>query len=252
MKKLITTGLLLILAQFNLHAQGDFGYRLNFTAAMNGLAVPSRLNTINGSDQSFEPMTAYTAGVVGRMAISPITSDYFFYTYRNEFSVGMGYRTTHHYQIWGHEVGLGYKTVFLTLRYQNRFLNSAGYFPDAQNANTVEEFTNYSKYQDITRTAIGLQIQLSQEDQMNFGYIMENAEFQYDGEPWQGAYISWNAWNSWGVYLEGFWNHPAYGYTFVDQSAVPDDLPQTSFFVNLKLEYSIDIGNSYDHLLRHF
>lgn len=240
------------MALTGLQAQSNIGYRLNFTAGMNGLAVPSRLNTFEGGDETFEPMSANTAGVLGRIAISPITSDYFFYTYRNELSVGMGYRTTHHYQIWGHEVGLGYKKVFLTFRWQERFFNSVGYFPVAQSRSSVDEYINYSKYQDIRRQAIGLQIQLSDKDQMNFGYLMEDAEFQYEGEPWQGAYLSWNRWNSWGLYLEGFWNHPAYGYTFVDPSVIPADLPETSYFINLKLEYSIDMANGYDQVLRKF
>ncbi len=224
---------------------------LSGRVSTNVLSVPTRQNTLEASGyETFEEYQSTSAGVSGEICFSPILHDNFFYTYRHEWSLGLGPGTSYYYQLGGSEMGLGFYGNYLTYHLKNRFVNVIGYRPRASNASEVKEEVHYSKYTDIRQHAFGLKFNAGHSSTLEFAFLMENFKEDENQEPWQGALFRWDRKDAgWGLETMVFWSHPAYGYYFTTEEPEGEYEP-TGLFINVKLNYKFGYRNNYGDLLQ--
>lgn len=229
----------------------DPGYWINFQVGTNFLMAPTRLNDFpETGDPSFEPWTAYTLGITGRIEASPLTTPYGDYAYFNEFSGGMLMQGTSFYNHWGHRLHVGYNELFLELEFSRRYLKVGSYSFEPSGRDGGDEQLYYSNYSDIKRTGIGVQWRFSEDDRLSLGYYTEDFRETPADAPWSGMYLYWVHDKGFGLEIDLSWDHIAYGGVASQAVVIPDDLPKTGFFLNTKLTYQFQLQNSYSRQWR--
>lgn len=222
-----------------------FGFHVAGKVSSNLLTAPTRQNTLSAEERTFEEYNNFAAGVGAELDLTPIQHENFFYTYRHEWSVGLGLGTSYHYQLYGSEFGLGLNGIFLTYHHKSRFLNIVGHNPVAENSSTVSETVHYSKYSGIRHRAIGVKFDVGNGTELEVAYLMESFTTDQGRDPWQGALIRWeDVDQGWGLETMLFWNHAAYGYDFTNTTSTEEYSP-TGFFFNLKATYKFSYRSNY-------
>jgi hypothetical protein len=259
MKKRIYLSLFILTPLFN-YAQLDilneidlrpksFDFQVSGKASSNLLIAPSRQNTLPASGtEVFEEYHSLNGGVSAELILSPVIHENFFYTYRHEWSLGMGVGTSYHYQLWGNEFGIGKGGYYLTYHYKSRFMNIVGYTASAS-GDGVDETAHYSKYSGIRHQAFGVKLDIGDGSSIELAFLMEKFTTDQDREPWQGALVRWdNDDDGWGIETMLFWNHAAYGYYFTSVEPMEEYSP-TGFFLNLKVSYRFGYRSNYGRVL---
>jgi|GEM_PF-3269737 len=255
MKKKIYLALFLLIplfkyAQFDILSPKSFDYQISGKVSTNLITAPTRQNTLPASgSQEFEEYQSFNGGVSAELLFSPIIHENFFYSYRHEWSLGMGIGTSYHYQLWGNEFGIGKGGHYLTYHHKSRFMNIVGYTASAIDGG-VDETAHYSRYSGIRHQAFGLKLDVGNGSSVELAFLMER--FVTDVEqrdPWQGALIRWDDDNDgWGMETMFFWNHAAYGYYFTDAEPTEEYSP-TGFLLNIKVNYKFGYRSNYAKVL---
>lgn len=223
-----------------------FGFHVGGKVGSNILTAPTRQNTLSSDAKTFEEYNNFAFGVGAELDLTPIQHENFFYTYRHEWNVGLGFGTSYHYQLYGSELGIGLNGIFLTYHHKSRFLNIVGYNPVAENSGTVNETIHYSKYSGIRHRAIGVKFNVGDGTDLEIAFLMESFKTDQGRDPWQGALIRWEDIDQgWGLETMLFWNHAAFGYDFTGSSASTEEYSPTGFFFNLKCTYKFSYRSNY-------
>lgn len=233
----------------------DLNFSFGGQTSANFLSAPVLNNSYqsNALDESlpaewlYEPLQSYSGGISLQWQIDPIEHEYLHYRFAQEWSYGVGWGTSYHYKLSGHEVAVGPSIIQFVYHSKDRLLNVLGETQPVDESFQIHRV----RFSEIQRQVFGLRTQIEDEGTIMLGLVQESIADRPNLEAWTGAMFRLEYPEGWGFEAVLFWAHPAEGELFFDLNQFPqeNEPENTGFLLNLKLNYRFAYRANYAEVL---